>query len=204
MRETETSLPPLSTCRVRLLRLGAVAALMCGFAVATAQAQTVRPGAITRTGCDDGGFTLQLIYAGLATGGPWTFEGTVVQNGLTYVHYKDTFPMVPEDFSQPLTLRGGINSGGPVSPLPMVDDTPLQMRLTVFDSMGNAVSRSTANFDRCNTGAQMTSSSTVMLNQNLPPPTAVPTLGQWSLMLLGLVAAGLGARRLRRSAVGNG
>ena len=29
--------------------------------------------------------------------------------------------------------------------------------------------------------------------------TAVPTLGEWSLMLLGLLAAGLGARRLRRS-----
>ncbi|RRD56416.1 IPTL-CTERM sorting domain-containing protein, partial [Comamonadaceae bacterium OH2545_COT-014] len=28
--------------------------------------------------------------------------------------------------------------------------------------------------------------------------TAVPTLGHWSLMLLGLAAAGLGARRLRR------
>ena len=28
--------------------------------------------------------------------------------------------------------------------------------------------------------------------------TAVPTLGEWSLMLLGLLAAGLGARRLRR------
>lgn len=33
-----------------------------------------------------------------------------------------------------------------------------------------------------------------------PPPkvTAVPTLGEWSLMLLGLLAAGLGARKLRR------
>lgn len=33
-----------------------------------------------------------------------------------------------------------------------------------------------------------------------PPPqvTAVPTLGEWSLMVLGLLAAGLGARRLRR------
>ena len=29
--------------------------------------------------------------------------------------------------------------------------------------------------------------------------TAVPTLSQWGLMLLGLAAAGLGARRLRRS-----
>jgi hypothetical protein len=27
----------------------------------------------------------------------------------------------------------------------------------------------------------------------------VPTLGQWSLMLLGLAAAGLGMRRLRRA-----
>ena len=31
-------------------------------------------------------------------------------------------------------------------------------------------------------------------------PTAVPTLGHWSLMLLGLVAAAFGARRLRRAA----
>lgn len=33
-----------------------------------------------------------------------------------------------------------------------------------------------------------------------PPPvvTAVPTLGEWGLMLLGRAAAGLGARRLRR------
>ena len=31
-------------------------------------------------------------------------------------------------------------------------------------------------------------------------PTAVPTLGQWSLMLLGLLAAGLGGSRLRRRA----
>ncbi|MBP6779474.1 MAG: IPTL-CTERM sorting domain-containing protein, partial [Ottowia sp.] len=28
---------------------------------------------------------------------------------------------------------------------------------------------------------------------------AVPTLGEWSLLLLGLLAAGLGARRLRRA-----
>lgn len=28
--------------------------------------------------------------------------------------------------------------------------------------------------------------------------TAVPTLGEWGLLLLGLLAAGLGARRLRR------
>ena len=31
----------------------------------------------------------------------------------------------------------------------------------------------------------------------LPTAVAVPTLGQWALMLLGLAAAGLGARRLR-------
>lgn len=31
-----------------------------------------------------------------------------------------------------------------------------------------------------------------------PPATPVPTLGEWSLALLGLAAAGLGARRLRR------
>ena len=29
--------------------------------------------------------------------------------------------------------------------------------------------------------------------------TAVPTLSEWALMLLGLAAAGLGARRLRRA-----
>lgn len=34
----------------------------------------------------------------------------------------------------------------------------------------------------------------------LAEPTPVPTLGEWSLMLLGLLAAGLGAGRLRRRA----
>ncbi len=33
----------------------------------------------------------------------------------------------------------------------------------------------------------------------VPPTTAIPTLNEWGLMLLGLLAAGLGARRLRRS-----
>ena len=32
----------------------------------------------------------------------------------------------------------------------------------------------------------------------VPAPTAIPTLGEWGLMLMGLLAAGLGARRLRR------
>ncbi len=32
----------------------------------------------------------------------------------------------------------------------------------------------------------------------LPPPTAIPTLNQWGLMLMGLLAAGVGMRRLRR------
>lgn len=32
----------------------------------------------------------------------------------------------------------------------------------------------------------------------IPPPTAVPTLGEWSLLMLGLLAAGTGVRRLRR------
>lgn len=31
-----------------------------------------------------------------------------------------------------------------------------------------------------------------------PPPAPVPTLGEWSLMLLGLLASGLGVQRLRR------
>ena len=35
----------------------------------------------------------------------------------------------------------------------------------------------------------------------LPMAVAVPTLGQWALMVMGLLAAGLGARRLRRSQV---
>ena len=34
----------------------------------------------------------------------------------------------------------------------------------------------------------------------LPMAVAVPTLGQWALMVMGLLAAGLGARRLRRQA----
>jgi len=32
----------------------------------------------------------------------------------------------------------------------------------------------------------------------VPAPTAIPTLSEWGLMLMGLLAAGLGARRLRR------
>ena len=31
-----------------------------------------------------------------------------------------------------------------------------------------------------------------------PPPAPVPTLSEWSLMLLGLLAAGLGVRQVRR------
>ena len=42
------------------------------------------------------------------------------------------------------------------------------------------------------------SSATVTINDDDAQVTAVPTLGEWSLMLLGLLAAGLGARRLRR------
>lgn len=74
-------------------------------------------------------------------------------------------------------------------------DTPISIILTLSNSAHVPVYKTVATLDRCNSG-KMTSNLSGPVAA--PAPASVPTLGEGSLVLLGLGAAGLAAPRLRR------
>ena len=184
---------------------------------APALAQTVEvTGALFPTDPVTTGNRLALSGAGSTCGTVKAFPGTVAETGLRY----DTFAYTNTGPARCVTFQitgncpapgvllsaysGAFNpadvSAGYVGDAGLGSDNNVVRTLALDMTTGQSVNLVVSNATLDGGGAAQTCAWRVTYDVPSSDVAAVPSLGEWGLALTGLLAAGLGARRLRRRA----
>ena len=130
----------------------------------------------------------------------WTVNGDIVDPSGPTEEVSETISTPPAAVGQPYTFTVPAAASGPVS----FSATGLPAGLSI-DPITGVISGtptqagvSTVTITINSPEGNSTQTITVDVGPAVDRVTPVPALGEWGLMLLGLLAAGLGARRLRR------
>jgi len=178
-----------------LFRKFLAAAALC--AAASAHAQTWTVTGLNTIGCNSGDTTLNITITGTASG-TWYFDATADVGSDRYM----------DSYIGPIGMDGTgytpVNSvnvrGQQTQVFPLPPNTPFIVTLILRDAAQTPVYKTVVQISQCNGGVITSNVSGPVSPVVSSSAAAVPALGEWSLLALGLAAAGLGARRLRRRA----
>lgn len=181
----------LAHCRPPLL------AAALGAAALPLHAQTWTVTGLTSSGCGDGDTEFAINMTGVSTG-TWYFDTIATAGGQTYMdeYFGWSFP----DGAGSWLLWDSNDRGQQTASFPIPQDTPITVTMTLRDSTAVPMYRTVVELSQCNNGVITSNVSTDLRPRATTAPVAVPALGEWGLLALGLAAAGMGARRLRRRA----
>ncbi len=183
----------LTSLRAATLIKAALLAPVLAVSAAPALAQTWTVTSLDTIGCNASGTRFTVNFSGTSSGS-WFYDTTVDVAGSRYMDERVASAL---DGNFSWHLYDANDLGQQTATFPMPAATPITVTMTLRDSTLAARYRTVVTLSRCDGGTMLSNVGSVVA---VAPPAAVPTLSEWALLALGLAAAGIGARRLRRSA----